>query len=328
MMEKYAKKQQISSLKEGDAVDDVFVVKIKKGMSQYVKGYSFQLLLSDNSGKTIEYKYWGGPDEDKVKALYDSIKHDSVVHLQGKVSSYSGKLQLTTNAPFTIEVLNEEQYNKEDFVKAAKKDINKMYDELKQTIGNIENVKIKELLENVFNDPEIESKFKKHPGAIEIHHNWVGGLLQHTNEVVDICKLTSKLFPQLDKDLIIAGAILHDIGKLEELEVTSRIKGTNIGQLTGHIVLGTIYISNKIDEIKGFDKELKNKILHIMVSHHGKNGYGSPKEPMFPEAIAVYYADELSSKLDEMVEFIEDSKESTEDDFMYNRRHSRNILLR
>lgn len=327
-MESYTKKQQISALKEGDIVDDVFVVKIKKGISQYVKGYSFQLLLSDNSGKTIEYKYWGSPDEGKVRALYEPIKEDSVVHVQGMVSTYSGKLQLATNEPFIIEVLNEGQYSKEDFVKPAKKDINKMYDGIKQAIEKVEDLNLKKLLENIFNDPEIEKKFKRHPGAIEIHHNWVGGLLQHTEEVLSLCELNLKLFPGLNKDLLIAGALLHDIGKLEELEVTSRIKGTNIGQLTGHLVLGTVYVSKKIDEIDGFDQDLKNKLLHVMVSHHGKNEFGSPKEPMFPEAVAVYYADEMSSKIAEMAEFIKDSKEDTEDNFMYNKRYNRNILLK
>lgn len=327
-MEKYAKKQQISALSEGDIIDDVFVVKIKKGISPYVKGYRFNLLLSDNSGKTIDYVYWGGSEEEKVKSLYDSIKSDSVVKVQGKISSYNDKLQLATNSPFTIEVLAEEQYNKEDFVKPSKKNIDDMYAELKSAIEKIEHLKIKELLNAVFSDPQVEEKFKKHPGAIEIHHNWIGGLLEHTIEVLNFCELSSKQFPNLNKDLLIAGALLHDIGKLEELEVTSRIKGTNTGQLAGHLVLGIIYISKKIDKIESFDKELKDKLLHLLVSHHGKTEFGSPKEPMFPEAIALYYADEISSKLSEMTEFIESSKDDTEDDFMYNRRHNKNILLR
>jgi len=327
-MEKYTKKQPISALKEGDSVDDIFVVKIKKGVSEYVKGHRFNLLLSDNTGKTIDYVYWGGREEEKVSSLYNSIKSDSVVKVQGKVSSYSGKLQLATNAPFAIEVLSEEQYDKEDFVKPAKKDLDDMHNELKQSIEKVENVKLKNLLESIFNNPEIMKKFKVHPGAIEIHHNWIGGLMQHTLEVLHLCELNLKDYPQLNKDLLITGALLHDIGKIEEIEVTSRIKGTNIGQLSGHIVLGAAYISKKIDEIKEFDEGLKNKLLHIITSHHGRNEYGSPKEPMFPEAVAIYYADEMSSKLAEMTEFIKDSREDTEDDFMYNRRHGKNILLK
>jgi len=327
-MEKFRKKQQISALEVGEQIDDVFVVKIKKGMSEYIKGYRFNLLLSDNSGKTLDYVYWGPKDEKAVKGIYDSIKSDSVVRIQGKVASYNDRLQLATNAPFKIEVLKEEQYEKIDFVKPSKKDLNKMYVELMDSIRSVDNEKIKSLLMSIFNDPVIADKFRKHPGAIEIHHNWIGGLLEHTVEVLRYAQLSLQQFPSLDKNLLIAGALLHDIGKLEELEVTSRIKGTNKGQLTGHLVLGIIYVSQKIDEIAGFDPKIKDKILHMLTSHHGKHEYGSPKEPMFPEALVIYYADELSSKISEMIGFIESAKEETEDDFMYSRRKNGNILLR
>lgn len=326
--EKIRKKQPISALSEGDVVDDVFVVKIKKGVTEYTKGYRFNLLLSDNSGKTIEYVYWGGHDEERVRALYDSIKSDSVVRVRARVSSYGGKLQLASNESDIIEVLDEEQYCSEDFVKPAKKNVDEMYARLLEVVETVENTHIKKLLESIFTDHSIMEKMKIHPGAISIHHNWIGGLLEHTLEVLDFCELAARKFPKLDRDLLVAGALLHDIGKLEELEVTSRIKGTNAGQLVGHVMLGALYVAGKIDEQEGFDEELKTKILHILVSHHGKNEYGSPKEPMFPEALAVYYADEMSSKLAEMVEFVEDSREDTEDDFMYHRRHQKNIFLK
>ena len=142
-MEKIRKKQQISALEVGDQIDDVFVVKIKKGMSEYANGFRFNLLISDNSGKTLEYVYWGPRDEKSVKEIYDSIKSDSVVKIQAKVSSYKEKLQLATNAPFKIEVLSEEQYEKEDFVKPSKKDLPKLYDELKSSISLVGDEKIR-----------------------------------------------------------------------------------------------------------------------------------------------------------------------------------------
>jgi 3'-5' exoribonuclease len=327
-MDKFRKKQQISALEVGEQIDDVFVVKIKRGMSEYVKGFRFNLLVSDNSGRTLEYVYWGPKDENAVKEIYNSIKSDSVVRIQGKVSSYNDKLQLATNAPFKIEVLTEDQYEKEDFVRPSKKDLTEMYTELLNSINLIDDEKIKILLINIFHDEIISNKFKQHPGAIEIHHNWIGGLLEHTLEVLKYAKLSLEQFPTLNKDLLIAGALLHDIGKLEELEITSRIKGTNIGQLNGHLVLGMIYVAKKIEEIPDFNKEIKTKILHMLASHHGKNEFGSPKEPMFPEALAIYYADELSSKLSEMTEFIASAKDETEDDFMYSRRKSGNIFLK
>jgi 3'-5' exoribonuclease len=326
-MEKFSKKRKISEFKDGDRVDDVFFVKFKKGMAPYSKGFSFELTLSDGSGRSMEYKYWGDTNETAVRALYDSMKADSIVRVQGKVALYREKLQMTTNAPDRIEVLKPGQYDEADFVKQAKKNIDEMYGRLLDFVSEVKNPKIKELLSSVFKDKEIEGKFKKHPGAIDIHHNWVGGLMEHVLEVAEYCKKSWELYPQLDKDLLIAGALLHDIGKLEELEVTSRIKGTRKGQLTGHLVLSAVFVSNKCDEAK-IDAETKDKLMHIIVSHHGKSEYGAPKEPMFPEALAVYYADELSARLAEMTEFIEESKQSTEDEFMYQKRYNKNVLLK
>ncbi len=313
-------------MNDGDKVDDIFVVKIKKAMSSYTKGFFFQLILSDNSGKTLDYRYWGNNDEKKVRELYNSIKNDSVVHVQGRVSVYAGKLQLTTNEPFIIEPLKEGEYDKSDFIKPARKDLDEMYSGLDKAILEIKDEKLKKMLESIFNEPEIKIKFKEHPGAIEIHHNWIGGLLEHTLEVLRYAMLSCQTFPELNKDLVIAGSLLHDIGKLDELSVTSRIKGSDKGQLIGHVVLSTIFVSNKMDEFD-LDENLKNKLLHIIISHHGKLEYGSPKEPMFPEAVAVYYADDMSSSIAEMLEFVKNSKDDTEDSFMYNRRSQKNIYL-
>lgn len=326
-MEKFTKKQKISDMKEGDFVDDVFFVKFKKGIGQYVKGFSFELTLSDKSGKNIDYKYWGDQDEEKIKKIYNSIKSDSIVRVQGRISLYKDRLQLATNEPMLIEVLKEGQYNEEDFIKEAKKDTDLMYSQLLDSINLVEDPKIKKLLENIFKNKDIENKFKKHPGGIEIHHNWVGGLLQHTLEVLDYCKTSNEIFPTLNKDLLIAGSLLHDIGKLEGIDVTSKIKNTNKGQLIGHLILSAVFVSKKCDEV-GLDEELKNKLLHIITSHHGKEELGSPKEPMFPEAVVIYYADELSSKTSEMIEFVKDAKLDTEEDFMFHKRNGKNIFLK
>lgn len=326
-MDKFKKEFLINDLKEGDKIKDIFIVKFKKGIAPYVKGYSITLILTDSSGKNLEYKYWGGHDENKVKEIYDLIKLDSVVLLNGTVSVYNGKLQLIADSNFgTIIPLTPEQYNSSEFIMGAKKDVDLMYSTLLSKIDSISNDALKKLLQDIFN--EVGEKFKKHPGAIQIHHNWVGGLLEHTLEVIEHCETSIKLHPELDRDLLITGAMLHDIGKLEELEVTSRIKGSQKGQLIGHLVLGINYLYEKFKE-SDLDDLTKNKLMHILVSHHGKLDYGTPKEPMIPEALALYYADELSSKVAEMIGFINDSKDSTEDDFMYKyNKNGINIFLR
>jgi len=326
-MEKFTKKQPISMLEDGVRVDDVFVVKIKKGVSPYANGYSFHLLLSDSSGKTIDYKFWGGENEEVVRNLYNSIKADSVVHVQGRFSFYKGAPQITTNEPDIIEVLEKGQYEESDFIKKAKRDVEKMYEELMNIIASIKNEQLKGLLLSIFDDSSIKEKFKTHPGGIEIHHNWIGGLLQHTLEMARYCEISAETYPTINRDLLMAGVLLHDIGKLDELEVTARIKGSRKGQMHGHIILGSIFVSNKMSELK-VDEDIKDKLLHIIISHHGSTELGSPKEPMLPEAVAVYHADELSSKLAEITEYIEDNKTETEDDFKYHYKKNRNIFLR
>lgn len=326
-MEKFSKKQTISSLKEGDIVNDIFVVKIKKGVLPYVNGFSFTLLLSDNSGRTVEYKYWGGQNEAEVKKIYDVIKEDSVLKIQGKVGTYSGKLQITANPPNMVQVLEAEQYDTADFVKPEKRDLNEMYAELMDYVKQVDDEKIKALLLRIINDIDFKEKFKVHPGAIEIHHNWIGGLLEHTLQILAYCKLSWAFFPELDKDILIAGAILHDIGKLDEIEVTSRIKGTTEGQLIGHTTLGAINLSEKLKE-NDIDKTTKIKLIHMVISHLGKLEFGAGKTPMFSEAVVLHYADELSAKTAEIVEFIKEKKEETEDEFMYYRRERKNIFLK
>jgi|TARA_Y100000034_G_scaffold97892_1_gene119689 3'-5' exoribonuclease len=327
-MEKITKTKLLNEYKEGDIVNDIFVVRIKKGVSEYAKGYYFSLILTDSSGKGIEYRYWGGADEDVVKELYNSIKSDSVLLVNGSVSSYQGKLQIMSNEKHLIDVLKKEEYNSEDFIKKTENNLEELYKKIEEYIEKIKNEKLNTLLKNIF-DETLKKRFQKHPAAISIHHNWIGGLLEHTLEVIKYCETSKEIFPELDEDLLITGAILHDIGKLEEMEMTTTIKGTNSGMFIGHIVLGSIFISNKMKEV-GLEKELQDKILHMIISHHGKLEYGSAKEPMFPEARVLYYADEMSSKIAEMINFVKDNKEETEDDFMpkWNKNKPTNIFLR
>jgi len=324
---KLSKKQPINSLKENQQVDDIFVVKIKKGVAPYVKGWSFLLILSDSSGSTIDYKYWGNNDAEAVQKLYDSIKSDSVVHVRGSVSTYNGKLQISTNDQNGIRALKDDEFEACEFIKKSKKDPEAMYNEILEIIGSVENLKLKEVLSSIYKDPTMSKKIKTHPAAIEIHHNWVGGLLQHMIEMVRYCELSLQIHPSLNRDILISGVLLHDVGKLEEIEVSSRIKGTAKGQLLGHISIGFSLVMKKLDEF-GLEENMKNKILHVIVSHHGRLEFGSPKTPMIPEAIVIHYADEMSSKITEIIDIIEEGKKQTEDDFVYSRRKNGNIFLR
>lgn len=324
----YSKKKPVSELKEGERVEDIFVVKIKRSIRAYAKGFMFSLILSDASGRSVEYIYWGENDEAKVKEIHDAIKMDDVVLVKGYFRIFNDKPGISTNPPDSIRVLDKGEYDTAEFIKPAKRPVEQMVEELRNYISSIQNTQVRRVLERVFiEDKQFLEAFKTHPGAIEIHHNWTGGLLQHTLEVARYCELSKGMFPGLDRDIMIAGALLHDIGKMREIEVTTRIKGTLKGQLKGHIPMGFRMLANVMEEL-GTDEKTADKLLHIVLSHHGSNEFGSPKEPMFSEAVAVYYADEMSSKLSSVVEFINEEKIRTEDDFMYHKFQKRNIYLR
>lgn len=322
----FHKKKSIDALSVGEKVDDVFVVKIKRELRPYSKGYSFHLILSDASGQSLDYAYWGGQDEDVVKGLYDSVHQDDVVRLTGRVGRYRGKLQVSADPDDVLEALEDGEFDPSDFVMPPARDPDDMFDDLMEAVRAVGQEDIRRLLVAIFSDPDIREAIKRHPGGIEIHHNRVAGLLEHELEVLSYCMLSAEFF-DLDRDLLTAGALLHDIGKLEELHMDTRIRATRGGQLLGHITQGLLMLDKFMDRMDT-PPALRDKLLHMIVSHHGFNDYGSPKEPMFPEALCVHLADMLSSKLGEMETFIKKVRGTTEDEFAYYGRGHKNILLK
>lgn len=324
---KYKKQQRIKELKEGDVITgDIFVVKIKHPLKEYTKGFCFTLQLTDDSGGNITYNFWGGGVHEEVKKIYDTIKKDDVIFINGSVTSYNNKLQINASEKHTINSLCKDDYNEEDFIKKTKNNIDDLYNILIDKVNLIIDEKLRKFVFEVLDE---KKEFKYHPAAISIHHNHIGGLLEHTLELISYCEISKINHVELDLDLLIACSIFHDIGKTEELEMTTRIKSSTKGMLLGHLCLGFAYIKNKLSS-SDINEETKNKILHIILSHHGRLEYGSPKEPMIPEAVVIYFADELSCKLTNMLNYIEDSKDNTEDDFAYKYNYNKgdNIYLR
>ncbi len=318
----FRKRKLITEIREGEEIEDVFVVKIKRGLKEYSNGFFIDLVLSDSTGKTIGLKYWGSNNLPEMKGLYDSITEDSIILVRGKVGKYRNHLEISTSEKPRI--LEEGEYDPMDFIKPARGNLGEKYAKIMEYVDMISDEKLAAMVREM-----IESKkdrFMKYPAAIEIHHNWIGGLMDHILEMLRICEVAWNMYG-LDKDLLIAGCVLHDIGKLEELYMTTRIKGSRIGQLVGHIILGAMELGKWMDEF-GIEGMMREKLLHLIASHHGSLDKGSPREPMFPEAIVLHEADELSSRVAEFQEFIKYSREETENDFMYNRRHGRNILLK
>ncbi len=310
-------KQFIENLEVGADVNSVFSVKYKHPPRPYKNGFMFDVGIADKTGE-IEIFYFGGTNESKVKDVYSKFEIDDVIEIKrGRVTQYKDSKHITLNED-TGEIIKVSEYDIYDFVPKTENDIEEMTKNLIQTIESIKNTHLKSLLASFFSNSDFLESFKKTPAALYIHHAYIGGLLEHTLHVIELCKSISEVYPALDKDLLLTGATLHDVGKIKEFAVTTNIKQTEDGMLRGHITLGEEMVLEKIKLIHDFPETLRLKLAHIMLSHHGSNEYGSPQEPCFPEAVAIHYADEFDSKVDQYVK-IKDSA-NTEDFRTYTKR--------
>jgi len=299
--------QFIKDLRNNDPVESTFSVKYKHPPKKYVKGLMFGIGLTDRTGE-IEATFWGkAGEEESVRKTYDSFQVNDIVVVSGKIGEFRNKLKINIDPEDGgIRKAKPSEYSIEDFIPRTNQDVEKIVENIKAIIQSFENPHLKRLLELFFEDENFMRSFKRVPAAMYMHHACIGGLLEHIWEVVQICQTAAAIHTSLNKDLLLAGAILHDCGKIEEFNVTTNIKVSEVGMLRGHISLGEEMVIEKIRSIKDFPSELKMKLLHIVLSHHGKKENGALKEPQFPEAATIYYADELSSKVTQYIRLKKD----------------------
>jgi len=314
------KRQFLRELKDGEAVSDRFAVKFKKPPTEYrgKPGKWFEFRASDRSGEAT-VKYWGTEDVGKTMEAYGGFESGDVIELKGTVQEYppgSGKMQISVDgATGSIRKCSKDEYDIGDFVPASEKDTEAMFKELLAVKKTIKDKDLSELLSAFFGEGDFVELLKTTPAAMHYHQNYIGGLLEHTLNVVRVCEKLSELHEKLDRDLLITGAILHDIGKIRELEVSTSIDITREGMLLGHVIIGKEMVGEKIKELEDFPERLGMKLEHIILSHHGKLEYGSPKLPQFPEALAVYYADEMDAKVSFAIRMKEEAR--TEDPWIW-----------
>ena len=284
--------QKVKDLRVGTAVDTSLLV-LEKELKEFVTkgGYYLQVKFGDSTG-SIWAKCWERAEE--AAALFEP---GDIIHIRGVVDSFKGHLQLI----FELEDVKRgsEPYNIAEYLPRASKNLDVLFAKIIKTAEAIENVYLKRLVLSFLNDPDFMLAFKKAPAAKIHHHNYIGGLIEHTYSVLVLCKTISRLYPDLDRDLLIAGAILHDIGKTATYEFSFRIVVTEEGGLVDHIVLGYQLVKERISAIKGFPEELELRLLHLILSHHNYGEWGSPVKPLFAEAEALFLADMLDAQLNE-----------------------------
>jgi 3'-5' exoribonuclease len=320
------KVKQIPQYREGEVVNDLFVVRFKKPIRKTRGGkYFFELKLQDALGDTM-LKFWGTESKESIQFLYDSIKPDSVIKvINGRINYYKEKIEISVSEDVgTVRVLKQEDYNIKDFIRISHRDPDEMMGELIEIINTIKNGELKAVIDAFLKDEEFVKRFKTAPAAMYKHHGWVSGLLEHTLTITKICDDITKHHPKLDRDLLLTGALFHDIGKIEEFEVTTLIKVTDKGNLLGHITMGIQMLTRRLDKLNVSDM-IKQKLLHMMISHHGSAANGSPKNPSFPEALLLSKVDELDAFVTQMTEHKETA--TTEDSFIYSKDFG-NIFLK
>jgi 3'-5' exoribonuclease len=256
-----------------------------------------RLLLSDKSGSFTAL--WWKPPKD---ADLTQFKKGDVVFVSGNVEYFQGNLQPKLKE---LRLASPDEYSSEKFISTSRYPIQEQFDELLELIETIENPYLKELLELFFYDDQFVELFLKTPAGKTIHHACIGGLLEHTLAVCEICQTVARRFKSIDRDLLLTAAILHDIGKVHEYSVGVGIERTDEGLLLGHLYMSCEMVAFKISQIEGFPKKLKVKLLHCILSHHGEYEHGSPKKPKTLEAVALAYADALDSRVKGFEEFIE-----------------------
>jgi len=295
-------KLYVNQIKNGDKVESIFLVKEKNtGITRNGNIY-LHLMLMDKTGE-IKARIWDNAEEFTKK-----FEKNDFIKIKSRASLYQKMLQLTIKS---LEYVPPDEVFIDDFLPKTKKNIEKLFNELKELTKGINNTYLKKLIELFFNDREWVRLFKMAPAAKSLHHAYLGGLLEHTLNLVKLIIEVSKLYPRLDVDLMICGAIFHDIGKIKELSFKNVFDYTDKGRLVGHITIGVEMLKEKIKEIPDFPSELEILLEHLILSHHGYFEFGSPKRPKTLEAITLYYLDDLDAKIDGIGNLMDIDKNSS-----------------
>lgn len=288
--------QKIKGLQDKQTVETYFLVKDKNvGLGKNGRPF-MSVLLGDDSG-TLDGRLW-----DRVDETSKEFEIGDIVKIKGLVQSFQNRLQLVIHK---LEKPEQQAFNLEDYLPKVSKKVEDLFAELVTIVRGVENDFLRQLMMDVLEDPEIKPKLLKAPAARSIHHAWLGGLLEHIVSIAQLMNFMGQHYSFLNKDLLIFGALFHDLGKIWELSYDNGIRYTDRGRLIGHMMMSFELVEKKASRIFGFPEELKDICKHIILSHHGKLEYGSPKRPKTMEALMVAMIDELDSKVASAQSFIE-----------------------
>ncbi|MFI3229983.1 MAG: HD domain-containing protein [bacterium] len=289
----------ISDLKVEEKVVEHYLCKSKQSLKTQAGKNYLSIVLQDKTG-TINGKVW------ELNKQIQSFEEGDFIKIDAIVNSYRNENQLSIRQ---IRKSSEGEYDPSDYIPVTDKDINLLYEQLVALISTIKNTHMSQLLSNIYiNNKEIVKIFKSHSAAKTMHHNYLGGLIEHTISVAQICDFLASQYDYINRDLLITSAFLHDIGKIYELSPFPENDYTDDGNLLGHIVMGVEFINSEASKIDGFPHKLLSLLKHSILSHHGIYEYGSPKRPKIMEAFLLHHADSIDAKIKIYHDVIKDNK--------------------
>ena len=276
---------------ENKVITSSFVVTSKQVKPKKTGEPYLALTLGDRTGQ-IEAKMW-----DNVEEALDAFEQDDFVKVKGLLNKYKNRFQITIHK---VRKLGESEVDFSDYLPKTTKDIGELWQTLAGFVASFQNPYLKALIEVFMADPELAEAYRNAPAAKTLHHAYIGGLLDHVVSLFRSCDLLCRNYPQINRDLLLTGAFFHDIGKIYELTYNRSFSYTTRGQLLGHMIIELEMLQAKLAQVPGFPDELKTLVEHLIISHHGEYEFGSPKLPMFPEALMLHYLDDLDSKMESM----------------------------
>jgi 3'-5' exoribonuclease len=287
-------------------------VKPKKSGEPYLA-----LTLADRCGQ-IEAKMW-----DNVEDAIDAFEQEDFLKIKGLLNKYKNRFQLTIHK---LRKLGDSEVDFADYLPKTTKNVDELWHSLEEFVNSIRDPYLKSLIHAFMADPAIAAAYRNAPAAKTLHHAYIGGLLDHVVSLFRSCDLMCRNYPQVNRDLLLAGAFLHDIGKIHELSYSRSFSYTSRGQLLGHMIIELEMLQAKIAQIPNFPGEFKTLLEHLIISHHGEYEFGSPKLPMFPEALMLHYLDDLDSKMESMRAHFEREAENDSSWTTYNPSLGRTLL--
>ncbi len=284
---------------EGKPFDSFFLVLAKQQRTTKQNKPYLSLTLGDKKGQ-IEARVWELADPRIAK----DFERGDIVKVRGSVSRYDDRAQVKVDQ---LRRSLDGEADKMDMLPATTRDVAELWAALQAVVASVANPDLKRLLEALLDDPAIAEAYRAAPAARQLHHAWLGGLLEHVVSLLGLADRVASHYPMLDRDLLVTGVILHDIGKIRELSWDTGFNYTVEGVLLGHIQMGVDLAEKTIAGLPGFPDRLRTLVLHMILSHHGKLEFGSPKLPMIPEALVLNFVDDLDAKMQAMASEFERS---------------------